>query len=59
MDTFKRLKQYYWPYKKYFFISLFFLLFVTGITVVYPMVLQLTIDEVVLKNKYSLIPAIS
>ncbi|MBU5468421.1 ABC transporter ATP-binding protein/permease [Virgibacillus sp. MSJ-26] len=59
MDTFKRLKQYYWPYKKYFFISLFFLLFVTGITVVYPMVLQLTIDEVVIKNKYSLIPYIS
>lgn len=59
MDTFKRLKQYYWPYKKYFFTSLFFLLFVTAITVVYPMVLQLTIDEVVLKDKYSLIPYIS
>lgn len=59
MDTFKRLKQYYWPYKKYFFISLFFLLFVTAITVVYPIILQLTIDEVVLKNNYSWIPYIS
>lgn len=59
MNTFKKLKQYYWPYKKYFFWSLFFLFFVTAITVVYPIVLQLTIDEVVLKDKYSLIPYIS
>lgn len=59
MDTFKRLKQYYWPYKKYFFISLLFLFFITGITVVYPIVLQLTIDEVILKDKFSLIPYIS
>ncbi|WP_249869925.1 ABC transporter ATP-binding protein [Oceanobacillus saliphilus] len=56
MITFKKLKQYYWPHKKYFFWSLFFLLFVTGITVVYPIILQVTIDEVVLQNRYELIP---
>ena len=59
MDTFKRLKEFYWPYKKYFIISLLFLVFVTAITVVYPIILQLTIDEVVLKDKYSLIPYIA
>jgi len=59
LDTFKRLKQFYWPYRKNFFWSLFFLLFVTAITVVYPIVLQLTIDEVVLKDRYSLIPYIA
>ncbi|WP_284140962.1 ABC transporter ATP-binding protein [Virgibacillus sp. LDC-1] len=59
MDTFRKLKQYYWPYKRYFFVSLFFLFFVTGITVVYPIILQLTIDEVVLKDKYALIPYIA
>lgn len=59
MDTFKKLKQFYWPYKKYFFLSLFFLLFVTAITVVYPIVLQQTIDNVVLADQYSLIPYIS
>src|SRR5699024_4567547 len=59
VDTFKRLKSFYWPYKKYLFRSLFFLLFVTGITVVYPMVLQITLDDVVLKDKYSLIPILS
>ncbi|MRG85568.1 ABC transporter ATP-binding protein [Salinibacillus xinjiangensis] len=59
MDTFRKLKQFYWPYKKFLFISLFFLLFVTGITVVYPMVLQITIDEVVLGGRYNLIPILA
>ena len=56
METFKKLKPYYWPYKKYFLCSIAFLLLVTAITVVYPMILQLTIDEVVLKGKYEWIP---
>jgi ATP-binding cassette, subfamily B, multidrug efflux pump len=56
METFKKLKAYYWPYKKYFFISMFFLLFVTGITVVYPIILQKTIDDVILKSNYEWIP---
>ncbi len=59
MDTFKKLKDFYWPYKKYFFLSLFFLLFITSITVVYPIVLQQTIDNVVLADQYELIPYIS
>ncbi|GAB3808816.1 ABC transporter ATP-binding protein [Virgibacillus kimchii] len=59
METFKKLKEFYWPYKKYFFLSLFFLLFVTVITVVYPIVLQQTIDNVVLADQYALIPYIS
>ncbi|MEI5905975.1 ABC transporter ATP-binding protein [Bacillus spongiae] len=56
MEVFKKLKEFYWPYKKYFFTSMIFLLFVTGITVVYPMILQITIDEVVLKSNYDWIP---
>jgi len=59
MNTFKKLKQFYWPHKKYLFTSLFFLFFVVAITVVYPIVLQLTIDEVVLQERYSLIPYIA
>ena len=58
METFKKLKQFYWPYRKFFFWSLFSLLFVTGISVVYPIVLQVTIDEVVGQERYSLIPYI-
>lgn len=59
METFKRLKGYYLPYKKYFFTSLFFLFFITIITVIYPIVLQQTIDEVVTKKQYNLIPFIA
>ena len=53
METFKRLKQFYWPYKRYFIGSVLFLLLVTGITVLYPIVLQQTIDNVVNKKHYS------
>ncbi|APC48779.1 ATP-binding cassette domain-containing protein [Virgibacillus halodenitrificans] len=59
MDTFKKLKQFYWPFKKYFFISLIFLILVTAITVVYPIIMQQTIDNVVLKAQYELIPIIA
>ncbi len=56
METFKKLKRFYWPYRKYFFWSLFAMIFVTGITVVYPIVLQLTIDEVFRAGNYQLVP---
>lgn len=59
METFKRLKNYYLPYKKYFFISLFFLSFITVITVIYPIVLQLTIDEVFVNKRFNIIPYIA
>jgi ATP-binding cassette, subfamily B, multidrug efflux pump len=56
MNTFKKLKPYYWPYIKYFIWSILFLLIVTAITTVYPIILQITIDEVVLGEKYSWVP---
>ncbi|WP_201716787.1 ABC transporter ATP-binding protein [Rossellomorea arthrocnemi] len=56
MDTFKKLKAFYWPYKRHFIISMIFLIFVTGITVVYPMILQITIDDVILQGEYGWIP---
>ncbi|MBD1381311.1 ABC transporter ATP-binding protein [Metabacillus arenae] len=59
METFKKLKEFYMPYKRNFLWSMFFMLFMTAITVVYPMVLQITIDEVVLKEKFGLIPWIA
>lgn len=59
METFKKLKEYYWPYKNYFIWSILFMLVVTAITVVYPMILQITIDEAVIGGRYSLIPALA
>ncbi|WP_261133817.1 ABC transporter ATP-binding protein [Bacillus sp. Marseille-Q3570] len=56
MDTFKRLKEFYWPYRNYFLLSVFSLLFVSGITVIYPMLLQFTIDEVIINEQYRWIP---
>ncbi|MGD6963220.1 ABC transporter ATP-binding protein [Fictibacillus phosphorivorans] len=59
MDTFKRLKDFYWPYKKYFYWSILTLILVSGITVVYPMVLQFTIDEIIIKVEYSTVPYVA
>ncbi|MCE4048459.1 ABC transporter ATP-binding protein [Bacillus sp. Au-Bac7] len=59
METFQKLKSYYLPFKKYFMVSICFLIVVTGITVVYPIILQITIDEVVLQGKYDWIPYLS
>jgi ATP-binding cassette, subfamily B, multidrug efflux pump len=56
METFKKLKQFYLPYVNYFSWSMLFLLFVTAITVVYPMILQFTIDDVMLAGNYMYIP---
>jgi ATP-binding cassette, subfamily B, multidrug efflux pump len=59
METFKKLKEYYWPFKNYFIWSILFMLIVTAITVVYPMILQLTIDEAVIGGRYELIPVLA
>ncbi|GIO22362.1 ABC transporter ATP-binding protein [Oceanobacillus sp. J11TS1] len=58
MNVFKKLKHYYWPFKKYFIWSIICMLIVTAITVVYPIILQITIDEVVAGQRYGLIPYI-
>ncbi|MFD1450665.1 MULTISPECIES: ABC transporter transmembrane domain-containing protein [Oceanobacillus] len=58
MNIFKKLKRFYWPYKKYFIWSIIGMLIVTVITVVYPIILQITIDEVVAEQRYGLIPYI-
>lgn len=59
METFKKLKEFYWPYRKNFYISLIFLLLVTVITVIYPVILQVTIDEVIEKQQFQYIPYIA
>ncbi|PJY98847.1 ABC transporter ATP-binding protein [Bacillus vallismortis] len=54
METFKRLKMFYWPYRRVFMWSLLAMLLMTAITVVYPIILQITIDEIVLGKQYRL-----
>lgn len=59
MDVFRRLKQFYWPDRKYLLGSVFFLILASGITVVYPVVLALTIDRAIIHNQLQLIPYLS
>ncbi|WP_339145654.1 MULTISPECIES: ABC transporter ATP-binding protein [unclassified Sutcliffiella] len=59
METFKKLKEFYWPYRKNFYISLIFLLLVTVITVIYPVILQVTIDEIIEKQQFQYVPYIA
>ncbi|RYL95455.1 ABC transporter ATP-binding protein [Sporolactobacillus sp. THM7-4] len=59
MDIFRRLKQFYWPDRKYLFGSIFFLILASGITIVYPVVLQLTIDKAIIARDLSLVPVLS
>ncbi|MGG4496385.1 ABC transporter ATP-binding protein [Brevibacillus reuszeri] len=56
METFKRLKDYYWPYKRLFLISILSLFVVTSVTVIYPLVLKYTIDDVFGQGQYGQVP---
>ncbi|MCY7836400.1 ABC transporter ATP-binding protein [Bacillus haynesii] len=59
MESLKKLKDFYWPYKKMFLWSLVSMLLITAITVVYPIILQLTIDDVILGGRYGMVIWIS
>ncbi|WLR44249.1 ABC transporter ATP-binding protein [Bacillus carboniphilus] len=59
MNTFKKLKAFYLPYKKYFIWSMICLLIVTGITVIYPIILRFTIDEIILNGQYQYVSFIA
>ncbi|MFP7378430.1 ABC transporter ATP-binding protein [Bacillus paralicheniformis] len=59
MESLRKLKDFYWPYKRMFLWSLVSMLLMTAITVVYPIILQMTIDEVILGGRYGLVIWIS
>lgn len=59
MKTFKKLRHFYWPYKKVFIWSLAAMLLMTAITVIYPIILQITIDEIVIGGRYQLVAWVS
>ncbi|MCP8970778.1 ABC transporter ATP-binding protein [Ectobacillus ponti] len=56
METFKKLKQFYLPYQAYFWWSLLCMFLATCITVIYPIVLQYTIDTIITKAEYHFVP---
>ncbi|WAA11114.1 ABC transporter ATP-binding protein [Fervidibacillus albus] len=58
MNTFKKLKEFYLPYKKFLFISVFFMIIVITTTLIYPVILEVIIDDVIISGKYDLIPSL-
>ncbi|MCI1857541.1 MAG: ABC transporter ATP-binding protein/permease [Sporolactobacillus sp.] len=59
MDIFRKLKPFYWPDRKFMFGSILFLILASGITIVYPIVLQQTIDRGIIHDELWLIPFLS
>ncbi|MBE3555011.1 MAG: ABC transporter ATP-binding protein, partial [Thermicanus sp.] len=59
METLRRLRRFYWPHKHLFFLSILCLFGTTGITLVYPLVLKVTIDDVIGKMQYHFVPWIA
>jgi ABC-type multidrug transport system fused ATPase/permease subunit len=59
MDVFKRLKQFYWPYRKYFIISTLTLIAVTAITMIYPLILKIMIDDVITAGRFEWVPYVA
>lgn len=55
MSVFKKLKDFYMPYKKYLIISIIFMIVTTAITLVYPILLQQTVDEVILNQRTDIV----
>ncbi|GGK29904.1 putative ABC transporter ATP-binding protein YknU [Caldalkalibacillus thermarum] len=56
METFKRLKSFYWPYKRDFVWSILALVVVSGLTVFYPLVLKFVIDDIIQSGQWQLVP---
>jgi ATP-binding cassette, subfamily B, multidrug efflux pump len=59
LDVFRQLKQFYWPDRRLLGISIFALMCATALGLVYPNMLRFLIDEVIQKERYGLVPAVS
>ena len=55
LNTLSKLKEFYLPYKKYLIISILFMILTTSISLVYPVLLEKTIDEVILGGKFDIV----
>ncbi|EFM12006.1 ABC transporter related protein [Paenibacillus curdlanolyticus YK9] len=59
MDVFRQLKSFYWSEKKYLITSILCLMAATGLGLVYPNLLRVLIDDVIMKQKFSMVPTLS
>lgn len=59
METFKRLSKFYLPFVRYFWWSIVGLVLATAITVVYPLILKFTIDDIIGAGQYEYVKYIA
>lgn len=59
VEVFRRLRIYYWPYKKWCLLSIVTLIFVTALGLVYPLLLRFLIDDIIIVGKYEWVPHVS
>ncbi len=59
MEVFKQLKEYYWSERRLLFFSVMCLACSTSIGLVYPNLLRYLIDDVIKKQQYGAVPALS
>ncbi|WP_407267888.1 ABC transporter ATP-binding protein [Radiobacillus sp. PE A8.2] len=59
MKDFLKIKSYFLPYRRYLILSVISLLAMTGVGVVAPLLTKYLIDDVILKEQYSLVPIVS
>lgn len=59
MEIFKRLRSFYWPHKKWLFVSIVMLIFVTALGLVAPMLLRFLIDDIIIAGHYEWVPHVS
>jgi ATP-binding cassette subfamily B multidrug efflux pump len=56
LDVFRKLKEYYWPFRNYFYASMVLLVCSTALGLVYPYMLKFLIDDLINPGRFDLVP---
>jgi ATP-binding cassette subfamily B multidrug efflux pump len=56
LEVFRKLKVYYWPFRRYFYASMLLLVCSTALGLVYPYMLKYLIDDVIRAERLELVP---
>jgi ATP-binding cassette subfamily B multidrug efflux pump len=56
VEVFQKLKVYYWPFRKYFYASMFLLVCSTALGLVYPYMLKYLIDDIIRPGRFDIVP---
>ncbi|MFF2482230.1 ABC transporter ATP-binding protein [Paenibacillus sp. NPDC058071] len=59
MDVFRQLKRFYWVERRFLLASIVSLMFATALGLVYPNMLRILIDDVILKEQFGQVPMIA